>query len=94
MSPRIEKVCQLFPDETYLVMRLARSSEEFRSLCEEYDLAVDALHQLEGRENQMAADLIRVAEYRALIEELKVDLLRQLQASKSADQQSSGGRAR
>lgn len=94
MTPRIVKVCQLFPDETYLVLRLARSNEEFLSLCEEYELAVDALHQLEGRENHVAADLIHVAEYRALIEELKIDLMRRLQASKSASQGVPGARAK
>lgn len=94
MSPHIEKVCQLFPNETHLVLRLARSSEEFLSLCEEYDLAVGALRKMEGRGNQLAADLICVAEYRALIEELKIDLLRRLQASKPGDRQSRKARAR
>jgi hypothetical protein len=84
LSPPLEKVCQLFPDRTFLVTQLARDSEAFVALCEEYDLAVDALHQLEGRGHHAAPDLLLMAEYRALIEELKLDLLRALQTSESA----------
>ncbi|WP_374368545.1 hypothetical protein [Dongia sp.] len=84
MSPPLEKVYQLFPDRAFLVTQLAHRSEGFFALCEEYDLAVSALQQLEARGAHAAADLLHMAEYRALIEELKLDLLRELQASEEA----------
>lgn len=87
MSPCVEKVCQLFPERAFTVSHLARNNDAFLSLCEEYDLAVVALQQLEHRGTHMPADLLRLAEYRALIEELKLDLLRQLQASDAVKRQ-------
>jgi hypothetical protein len=59
---------------------LARDSKAFLSLCEDFGLAVDALERLEDRRSHSAADLLMMAEYRALIEELKIDLLRELKA--------------
>jgi hypothetical protein len=87
MTPGTEKVLQLFSDRAFLISQLARSNPAFLSLCEEFDLAVDALQQLESRPSQGPADLMRVAEYRALVEELKVDLLRRLQAAEASARQ-------
>ena len=78
MPSRLEKVRALFPERSVAVPELAAHDAAFRTLCEEYDLAVGALEALDAQANHSTSDMVRIAEYRALIEELKDDLERHL----------------
>ena len=75
----VAKVRRLFPDRADEVSRLALCNETFRSLCEEYGLAVDTLDRLEVANRPH--DVERMYEYRALIKELEGDLKSELLGS-------------
>ncbi len=49
-ASHVARVRKLFPDRAEDVSRLALRNETFRSLCEEYGLASDALDLLEADE--------------------------------------------
>lgn len=57
-----------FPEHRDLLARLSRESEDFRALCEDYELARTTLESLETWQPIPAA---RAAEYRSLVEELR-----------------------
>ena len=76
----VAKVRKLFPDWAEVISRLALSNETFRSLCEEYGLAVEMLDRLEIANRPH--DVERMYEYRALIKELEGDLKYELLASR------------
>lgn len=63
---------QLLPDRADEIARLAAQSEPFRSLCEDYALAVSTLRQLETENREQDAE--RMVEYRELIGELEREL--------------------
>ena len=65
-------IVRRFPDRASVVARLAATSEPFQSLCEDYELAVDTLRDLEERNRP--ADIERMVEYRRLIAELEHEL--------------------
>lgn len=72
MSSHVAKVRQLFPETGEAVSELALMSETFRTLCEDYGLAVDALRQLELRNRPQ--DIEKMHEYRQLLHELEREL--------------------
>ncbi|MPY72867.1 MAG: hypothetical protein GEU87_01270 [Alphaproteobacteria bacterium] len=69
---------QLLPDRAEEIARLAAISEPFRSLCEDYALAVNTLRRLESENRQQ--DVERMVEYRELIAELERELSESLGA--------------
>jgi hypothetical protein len=62
----------LFPDRADELARLVMSSEAFRSLCEDYELAVNTLQQLEIQGRPQDAE--RTFEYRRLTADLEREL--------------------
>jgi hypothetical protein len=76
----LHRVLALFPERNFTIARLAARDATFLTLCEEYDLAAGALEALDAQANLSTADTVRIAEYRALAEELKDDLQQQLSA--------------
>jgi len=71
-ASRLALVARLFPDRADELARLATSCETFRSLCEDYELAVNTLRQLEAQNRSQDAE--RTIEYRRLIAELEHEL--------------------
>lgn len=70
----------LFPERNFTIAQLAARDAGFQTLCEEYDLAAGALEALDAQASHSTADVVRIAEYRALAEELKDDLQQKLSA--------------
>ena len=69
---------RLLPDRAEEIACLAANSEPFRSLCEDYALAVNTLRRLESENRQQ--DVERMVEYRELIGELERELSESLGA--------------
>lgn len=62
-------IIRRFPDRANAVARLMAASEHFQSLCEDYELAVNTLRDLEERNRPQDAE--RIVEYRRLIADLE-----------------------
>jgi hypothetical protein len=89
--PHIARIRRLFPERAEEIPRLALSSDAFRTVCEDYSMAVEALKGLEIRNHPM--DLERILEYRALIRDLERDLreaLSRIPLSSDANARSEG----
>jgi hypothetical protein len=71
-ASRLALVVRLFPDRAAELARLAASCEAFRSLCEDYELAVNTLRKLEIQNRPQ--DAVRMMEYRQLIADLEREL--------------------
>ncbi|TXH37892.1 MAG: hypothetical protein E6Q98_06115 [Rhodospirillaceae bacterium] len=71
-TKHIGRVCKLFPDWAEEVLRLAMKSEGFRSACEDYGIAVQALERLAA--GNLAQDERKINEYRVLVRELEKEL--------------------
>jgi hypothetical protein len=74
-------VIKRFPEHELAIERLVRTSESFRSVCEDYALGVEALGRWES-----ATDLKRaasIAELRESLTELEEEILEALAASRS-----------
>lgn len=67
----MKKAIERFPELAHLIGSLVEQSESFRSLCEDHQLAVEALNTLIAR-RPAAAKMIH--EYRTLVEELEADI--------------------
>ncbi|TSD83747.1 hypothetical protein FFK22_036155 [Mycobacterium sp. KBS0706] len=67
----MKKAIERFPHLAHQIGRLADQSETFRSLCEDYQLAVEALDTLVIRRPH---DDKVIGEYRALVGELEADI--------------------
>jgi hypothetical protein len=79
----VARVRRLFPDWAEEVSRLALRNEVFRTLCEDYGLAVDALDRLEIHNRPQ--DVEKMHEYRALIRDLESELKYELLAVRPHD---------
>jgi len=79
----VARVRKLFPDWAEEVPKLALRNETFRSLCEDYGLASEALDLLEVMNRPQ--DVEKMHEYRAIIKDLQKDLKHELQASHDHD---------
>lgn len=66
------RIRKLFPSQAGEIQQLVFSSDAFRTLCEDYGMAVDALDLLERRNHPL--DLEKIIEYRVLLRELEKDL--------------------
>jgi len=82
-ATHVAKVRKLFPDWAEEVLRLALRNETFRSLCEEYGLAIEALDLLEAMNRPQ--DVEKMYEYRAIIRDLQKELKYELLASHDHD---------
>lgn len=72
ISSHLAKVRQLFPERGEAVSELALRSETFRSLCEDYGLAMETLRQMELRNRPQ--DVEKMHDYRRLLHELEREL--------------------
>lgn len=68
----VAKVQKLFPQHVDEISQLAVASDEFRSMCEDYELAVLTLERLQARGRTIDSKMI--PEYRDLISDLEKDL--------------------
>jgi len=82
-ASHVAKVRKLFPDRAEEVSRLALRNETFRSLCEEYGLASDALDMLEVMNRPQ--DVEKMHEYRGIVKDLQKELNSELLASHDHD---------
>jgi hypothetical protein len=71
-AKHVGRVRKLFADRAEEVSRLALRSEAFRTICEDYGMALEALELLELR--NLPQDVGRVHEYRVLIQDLEKEL--------------------
>jgi hypothetical protein len=76
----LHRVLALFPERNFTIAQLAARDAAFLTLCEEYDLAAGALEAFDAKAELSTTDAVRIAEYRALAEELKDDLQQRLSA--------------
>lgn len=77
--PHIARIRRLFPERAEEIPRLALRNDAFRTICEDYGMALEALKRLEIRNHPL--DLERILEYRALIRELEGELREELARS-------------
>jgi hypothetical protein len=71
MTVPVRHVLERFPQQAALVVKLTKRSEDFRSLCEDYALVLDALAQLQARSGQPDGQM---EEYRSYLLELELDI--------------------
>ena len=67
----MKSAIERFPDQAHRIGRLAEQSETFRSLCEDHQLAVNALDTLTA--TRPADDKV-IGEYRTLVTELEAEI--------------------
>jgi hypothetical protein len=79
----VARVRKLFPDWAAEVTRLALRNPMFRSLCEDYGNAAEALDHLKITDD--AHDLEKAQEYRSLIQGLEKELKYELLAARPHD---------
>ena len=79
IGSRVARVGKLFGQWADDVSRLARRSERFRSLCDDYGMTVETLDILKRRNHP--ADAEKMIEYRILRQRLERDLEHELLAS-------------
>ena len=77
--PHIARIRRLFPERAEQIPRLALCNDAFRTICEEYGMALEALGRLEMRNHPL--DLEKIIEYRALIQDLERELREELARS-------------
>lgn len=70
--PHIARIRRLFPERAEDIPRLALQNDAFRTICEDYGMALEALRRLEVRNHPL--DLEKILEYRALIRDLEREL--------------------
>ena len=70
--PHIARIRRLFPERAEEIPRLALQNDAFRTICEDYGMALEALTRLEIRNHPL--DLERILEYRVLIRDLEREL--------------------
>jgi hypothetical protein len=77
--PHIARIRRLFPERAEEIPRLALRSDAFRTICEDYGMALEALRRLEIRNHPL--DLEKILEYRVLIRDLERELREELARS-------------
>jgi len=78
-ATHVARVHKLFPGRSEEVSRLALRNDRFRSLCEEYGLAAEALDRLEVLNQPKDAE--RVREFRTLVADLTEELKHEFMAA-------------
>jgi hypothetical protein len=81
-AKHVGRVRKLYPNWAEEITRLALRSEAFRTMCEDYGMAVEALELLEHR--NLPQDAHKMQEYRALVHELENELKSELLAAGAA----------
>jgi len=76
----VRHVMDRFPADADLVLQCALENERFRSLCEDYALALEALRRLEALDRRMVES--RIADYRALMTDLEREIQSTLEVNK------------
>jgi hypothetical protein len=76
LVPHIARIRRLFPEWAEEIPRLVLRDDAFRTICEDYGMALEALKGLEIRNHPM--DLEKIVEYRALIRDLERELREEL----------------
>jgi hypothetical protein len=79
LVPHIARIRRLFPEWAGEIPRLVLRDDAFRTICEDYGMALEALKGLEIRNHPM--DLEKIVEYRALIRDLERELREELSRS-------------
>jgi len=67
-ADRFDALLDRYPELREAAWQLRQESEDFRTLCEDYELALAALRTVEAAEGPLATG--RAIEYRALVQEL------------------------
>jgi len=74
--PHIARIRRLFPERAEEIPRLALRNDAFRTICEDYGMALETLTSLEVRNHPL--DLEKILEYRTLIRDLERELREEL----------------
>lgn len=72
LVPHIARIRRLFPERAEEIPRLVLANDAFRTICEDYGIALEALKGLELRNHP--TDLEKIVEYRALIRDLEREI--------------------
>jgi hypothetical protein len=83
-AKHVGRVRKLFPDWAEEVSLLALRSEAFRTICEDYGMAIEAFELLEIRD--LPQDAEKRQEYRLLIQDLEKELKCELLAARPEDE--------
>ncbi len=82
MPSEVKHVIQRFPAQADLIVRLAAQSESFRTICEDYALAVETLQRFEAlghAQLESKAQLEhKIADYRSIVLDLAQEIERLL----------------
>jgi hypothetical protein len=81
MAGRAADIVERFPEHELVIERLARISESFRSMCDDYAPGVEALRHWERTDDPKRE--ARIAELRDSLAELEEEILRALDAKAS-----------
>jgi hypothetical protein len=86
-------VIKRFPEHELAIERLVRTSESFRSMCDDYAVGVEALRRWERTADPKRA--VRIAELHASLAELEEEMLEALEqdATARSGQRGAQGRA-
>ena len=80
--PHIARVRRLFPERAEEIPRLLLRNDAFRTICEDYGMALEALNGLEVRNHPL--DVEKILEYRNLIRDLERELREELERTPTA----------
>ena len=76
MNDNIQRVREIFPDKNTHIDLLIEKDPEFLTMCEDYNICVDALQYWEQSKEPEAKT--RVDEYRTLVRELQDEIAEKL----------------
>jgi len=82
MAKPATHVTRRFPEYELAIERLARGSESFRSMCDDYAVGVEALRRWERATDPKRA--VRIAELRESLAELEEEMLEALEQEAAA----------
>ena len=81
VSDKIQRIREKFPDKNQYIDLLIAEDPEFLTLCEDYDISVDALrHWTQSKDSNAKT---RVNEYLTLVRELQDEIAQALAALES-----------
>jgi len=79
MAEKTHQVLERLPQHRHTMQKRMLIDREFRSLCDDYDDALEALRRWELSDDRHRQE--RVQEFRSLLAELEEDILRELAVS-------------
>lgn len=89
VSPDLQNALEAFPEDAALVLRLFLAESGFRSVCEDYRLALEgviAFASMKGPEPR-----VEVEDYRRLVGELKAEMGKAIRAARGTIPPASSG---